>query len=51
MPATNAEEEEGETVTHERLAVEVRGSRKPNGTMIMNDDRTGKTYKVAIRNN
>ena len=48
---TDSEEEEGEIVTHESQAVEVRRSRRPNGTMIMNDDRTGKTYKVAIRNN
>ena len=44
-------EEEGEEITDERQVVQINGTGEPDGLMIMNDKRTGKTYKVNIRNN
>ena len=44
-------EEEGEEITDVRQVEETHGTGELDGLIIMNDKRTGKTYKVKIRNN
>ena len=44
-------EEEGEEITDVRLVEETHGTGELDGLIIINDKRTGKTYKVKIRNN